>query len=88
MNETLSGEFLRDEKVATLHQMNPTKALGPVGMPPLFYHKYWPIMGYLIIKAAIQVLNTGHFPENLNHSFLTLIPKKIWAIKEVDFLPY
>lgn len=36
MNNSLLKEFQPDEVWQALHQMHPTKSLGPDGMPPLF----------------------------------------------------
>ena len=40
MNAILSQEFMGWEVEATIKQMAPLKALGPNGMPPLFYQNY------------------------------------------------
>ena len=40
MNAILSQEFMEWEVEATIKQMAPLKALGPNGMPPLFYQNY------------------------------------------------
>jgi len=37
MNNMLTGDFLECEVVTTLKQIAPLKALGPDGMPSLFY---------------------------------------------------
>lgn len=45
MNNSLLKEFRPDEVRQALHQMHPTKSLGPDGMPPLFFQKYCSIVG-------------------------------------------
>lgn len=35
--------------------------------------------------AIVQVLNIGLFPTGLNHTFITLIPKKNQVVKVADF---
>lgn len=45
MNNKLLGEFRAEEVRVALKQMHPTKAPGPDGMPPIFYQKYWDVVG-------------------------------------------
>ena len=40
MNQELIAPFRRDEVDMALHQMDPLKALGLDGMPPLFFQKF------------------------------------------------
>lgn len=76
MGEELTGDFIEEEiKVAT-KQTHPTKAHRPDGMPPLFYQRYWHIVGPFITKAFLHALNIGKFPSKLNHTFITLILTK------------
>lgn len=75
MNDKLSRIYCRGGSDC-LKQIHPTKALSPNGMSPLFFKKYWHLMGNAVTAAVLQVLKTGCFPENLNHTFITLIPKK------------
>ena len=52
------------------------KALGPDGMPPLFYQHYWNLIVDDISNTMLHYFNSATLPENLNHTFITLIPKK------------
>ena len=45
MNNELSTPFQRSEVDLALKQMNPLKAPGPDGMPPLFFQQFWPTIG-------------------------------------------
>ena len=56
--------------------MAPLKAPGPDGMPPLFYQHYWNLVGDDISNTVLHYLNSVTLPEHLNHTFITLIPKK------------
>jgi hypothetical protein len=55
--------------------MSPTKALGPDGLPPVFYQKYWHLIGEDISNAVLTCLNTGKILKAINHTHITLIPK-------------
>ena len=44
MNQELTSRFKEWEVNQTLKQMAPMKALGPDGMPPLFFHHFWPMI--------------------------------------------
>lgn len=56
--------------------MHHTKTLGLDGMPPLFYHKYWHVVGKSISDSIFHALWTDQIPFGSNYTFLTLIPKK------------
>ncbi|CAI9771184.1 unnamed protein product [Fraxinus pennsylvanica] len=70
-----------------LKEMHPAKAPGPDGMPPLFFQKFWPHIGSSISNAVLHALNTCEFPQELNHTFMTLIPKTENPQKVKDFRP-
>ena len=72
----LSSEFTLLEVKWAINQMAPLKALGPDGMPPLFYQHYWNLIGHDISKFVLHYLNSTTLPDHLNHTFITLIPKK------------
>lgn len=44
MNSQLTSNFTASEVDVALKQMAPLKALGPNGMPPLFYQHVWSIL--------------------------------------------
>ena len=67
--------------------MAPLKAPGPDGMPPLFFQHYWNLIGDDVSHSILHFLNTASFPENFNHTFLTLIPKKKNPEFASDFRP-
>ena len=45
MNEDLRRNFEKDEVWRALKQMHPTKSLGLGGMSPIFYQRYWDVVG-------------------------------------------
>lgn len=76
MNSQLLQDFHSEEVKVALDQMFPTKSPGPNGMLPIFYQKYWHIVGEEVTRAVLTVLKTITFPSSLNHTFIVLIPKK------------
>ena len=67
--------------------MAPLKALGPDGMPALFYHSFWHIIGSQVTNAVLSCLNSCKIPESINHTFITLIPKVPSPKRMSDFRP-
>ena len=57
MNEILTGEFQAWEVEGALKQMAPLKALGPDGMPPLFYQNLWELVRGDVIHDVLFFLN-------------------------------
>jgi hypothetical protein len=72
---------------AALKQMASLKALGPDGMPPLFYQKYWHLVGTDATNAVLDCLNNGYPIQSLNHTYITLILKIKNPEKDSDFRP-
>lgn len=59
MNMVLDRDFTVEEIKDALFQMHPTKSQGPDGMPPLFFQKYWYIVGEDVTKAITSSLSSG-----------------------------
>ena len=76
INHELTTEFHDWEMTATLKDMTPLKALGPDRMPLLFYKHFWNIVDNDVTKDVLLWLNIDILLEPVNHTFLTLIPKK------------
>lgn len=51
MNQMLNKDFIANEIKVALKQVYPLKALGPSGMPPLFYQHFWPNIGEVVTKS-------------------------------------
>ena len=81
MNDELLAEFTREEMVLALKKMEPLKAPGPDGLPPLFFQHYWQVL---------SCLSTGIIPPSINRTFITLIPKVKSPSKVSEFrlIPY
>ena len=75
MNGDLCCEFEASEVAIALKQMAPLKAPGPDGMPPLFYQNFWSTVNQDVTSSILSWLNSGTIPTNLNHTFITLVPK-------------
>ena len=60
---------------AALKQMYLLKALGPDGMPPLFFQHFWPTCGDVVSTMVLDFLNQGISWPNFNETHIVLIPK-------------
>ena len=45
-------------------------------MSPLFFQKYWQIVGRDVTIAVLSVLQSGHFLYKMNYTHIVLIQKK------------
>jgi hypothetical protein len=75
MNEKLTAAFSDKEIETALFQMGPTKALGPDGLPALFFQRHWSLLKAHVCSAVRDFLNGGSFPPDFNATILVLIPK-------------
>ena len=75
MNAQLVSAFNAWEVQEAIKQMALLKAPGLDGMPPLFYQTYWDLVGDEVTSSVLHFLNSVSLPTNLNHTFVTLIPK-------------
>ena len=64
-----------EEVDIAIKQMASLKALGPDGMPPLFYQSFWQHIGPEVTEAVLSCLNSGTLLKSINHTFINLIPK-------------
>ena len=60
---------------------------GPDGMSPVFFQKYWDIVGPNVIGCVLNILRTGVIPNGLNDTFICLIPKVNCPQKMTEFRP-
>ena len=75
MNSMLVKEFQAGEVHKPLKQMYPLKAPGPDGMFPLFFQKFWSIVGGVVTKTVLDFLNLGITPPKFNETHIVLVPK-------------
>ena len=87
MNAKLTWPFSALEAEQSLKQMKPLTAPGLDGMPPFFFKSYWSVVGNYVIEVALSVLNTSVMPSNINHTFISLIPKIKSPTNPKDFHP-
>ena len=87
MNSTLMREFQAMEVEKALKQMHPLMAPGPDGMPPLFYHHFWPTIKSIVIHTALDFLNHGVSPPKFHDTHIVLIPKTKNPKKVTDYKP-
>jgi len=55
--------------------MSPLKAPGPDGYPAHFFQRNWDMCGEDITRAVLRVLSGDERPEEINSTFIVLIPK-------------
>ena len=75
MNADLLKEFKEEEVWRALMQMHLTKSPSLDGMSPIFFQKYWDVVGPQVIQSVIHILRTGIMPNGLNDTYICLIPK-------------
>lgn len=74
MNCFLQAKFTKEGVRAACKQIHPTKSPGPDGMR-LFYHKFWSTIGTDVISYSLDILNNGRSMDEINKTFIVLIPK-------------
>ena len=62
MNTWLSAQFMEWEVKEAIKQMALLKALGPDGMPPLFFQNYWNLIGDDVTQDVLNFLNPTTLP--------------------------
>lgn len=86
-NSRLLEPFTIDEFRVALFQMHPDKAPGPDGYNPAFFQRFWPTMGNEVFANCTEWMQGGAFPEALNDTIITLIPKCQNPTTMKDLLP-
>lgn len=64
------------EILVAVNEMGALKAPGPDGFPPLFFQRFWPLVGSKVVVAVQRMFLTGSVPAHLNESIICLIPKE------------
>jgi hypothetical protein len=68
MKDYLGSEFQESEVYYAIKDMKSMAAPGPDGLPALFYHTYWDIIGKDVIKETLNILNHNGDPSLFTHS--------------------
>jgi hypothetical protein len=75
MNSMLDAPFTAKEVKSALFEMYPTKAPGPDGFPAHFFQRNWGLCGAEVTTAVLRILRGDESPEEINETFIVLIPK-------------
>ena len=71
----IEAPFTATEVKTAIFEMGALKAPGPDGFQALFYQRFWDLIGSSLRDLVLGVLNGREFPEELNKTFIVLIPK-------------
>lgn len=63
------------------------KALGPDGFSSAFFKKNWAIVGEDVLAVVMEFFNRGQLLWELNHTIITLIPKKSHELMVTNYWP-
>jgi hypothetical protein len=86
-NALLSRVLDADQVKKVVWEMNSHKAPGPDGLPGLFFKKYWDTVGMQVIAAVQSFFRDGWLLSQMNHTYITLIPKRQGASNFNQFRP-
>lgn len=67
--------------------MNGDKALGSDGFFMAFTQFCWDVIRVDVMKVFLEFHQRGKIEKSLNATFITLIPKKVWAVEVKGFRP-
>ena len=87
MNQSLIKDFTKEEVLAALKQMHPTKAPGPDDMSAIFFQKYWDVVGNDVTSMVLNVLNCNKSIVEINKTYITLVPKTKSPTKMTKYRP-
>lgn len=75
MSNFLEADYTINEVIEATQQLKGSSAPGPDGITALFYQIFWNVIGQDILDYTLNILNKGGNPGQINHTFLSLIPK-------------
>jgi hypothetical protein len=87
MKDFLNNEFTAEEVSMDIKGMKGLAAPGPDGLPALFYHNYWEVVGPEVTSAVLEVLNKDGDPSQFNNTHICLIPNKNNPSSPSDYRP-
>lgn len=74
-----------EEIKLTLFDIGDEKAPGPDGFTSTFFKQNWDIVGKEVMEAVKDFFTTGQILKKINHTFISLIPKKAHDPTVSDF---
>lgn len=86
-NEFLIHAPTDEEIKGIVWQMQPWTILGPDGYPPGFHQQMWDIVGSDTINMVKAFFISGFLLKQMNHSFVSLIPKTDIPRTATDYRP-
>ena len=87
MNSMLVREFQAGEVHKASKHMYPLKAIGPDGVPPFFFQKFWSTIGGVVTKTILDFLNLGITPTKFNETHIVLVPKTESPKRVTEYRP-
>lgn len=67
--------------------MNTLSSLGLDGFPDAFFQRHWKIVGKGVCNAVTIAFNSNSWANDLNDTFIALIPKVTKPAKVTEFRP-
>lgn len=83
----LQDKYTSLEVVTTMSQLKSNVAPGPDGLTAAFYQNYWDIIGSDMVDLALNCSNNNRKVDDINHTFICLIPKLNSSTTPPDFRP-
>ena len=87
MAQALVHPYTEEEVRNALFQIHPSKSLGPDGMSPFFFQKFWHIVGNDVTAAVLSFLHSGRYLRKMNFTHIVLIPQKNDPKYIIEFYP-
>jgi hypothetical protein len=87
MYNHLSADFTSEEVKNAIGDIKGLAAPGPDGLPAIFYHTYWDIVGKDVTNSVLHVLNQKGDSKPYNHTHICLIPKNNTPNLPSDYRP-
>ena len=73
--DAISSEVTNSEIRATIFSLKPMKAQGLDNLHPIFFHKFWNIVGQLVKTHVKNVFKSKKISKDLNATLICLVPK-------------
>ena len=84
----LTRSVTMEEIKTVVFKMHPDKSPGPDVFNPYFYQRNWEVISPDLCKAVLFFFQKGRLLKEVNHTFVSLIPKSTNASQLSDFRQY